>query len=67
MAVLAQYAGGLLIVIGIAMWALPPALIALGLMIAVTGFLRELKSIHEKELTDGSREPTALDDPTRYS
>jgi hypothetical protein len=64
--VLEQAVGGILIVVGIALWSLPPAFIALGLMIALHGFLREMKSIREKELTDGSREPTALDDPTRY-
>lgn len=67
MDVLEQYVGGLLIVIGIALIALPPALITLGLLLALHGFLRELKSIREKETVDGSREPTALDDPTRYS
>lgn len=67
MDVLEQYGGGLLIVVGIAMWSIPPALIALGLMFALHGFLRELKSIREKESADGSREPAALDDSTRNS
>jgi len=65
MDVLEQTVGGLLIVIGIAMWSLPPALIALGIMFALHGFLRELNSIREKESADGSREPTALDDSAR--
>lgn len=67
MDVLEQYGGGLLVVIGIAMWSVPPAIIALGILFALHGFLRELKSIREKELADGSREPAALDDPTRNS
>lgn len=68
MDVLEQTAGGLLIVVGIAMWSLPPALIALGIMFALHGFLRELKAIREKEMIDArSREPAALDDATRNS
>jgi cytochrome c-type biogenesis protein CcmH/NrfF len=66
-AVLSQFVGAVLVTIGLALWSLPVAIIAAGVMIAVYGFLRELKSINEKESADGSREPSALDDPTRYS
>lgn len=68
MDVLEQTAGGVLVTAGLWLWAPPVAIIALGIMLAVHGFLRELKTIREKEAADGSREPdqVSIDDPTRY-
>ena len=67
MAVLAQFVGAVLVTVGLLLWSPSVALIVLGVIIAVYGFLRELKSIREKESADGSREPDSLNDPTRYS
>jgi hypothetical protein len=66
--VLEQFAGATLIFGGLLLFSPPIAVIVLGLMFAIHGFLRELKSIREKEMIDArSREPSAFNDPTRDS
>ena len=60
MDVLEQYVGVALLVAGIALFSIPVAMIAAGLLLAVHGTLRELK----REDDDGTREPPAIDDTT---
>jgi hypothetical protein len=59
--VLEQTAGGVLVFAGLWLWLPPVAIIVAGLMLAMHGFLRELKRINEKESADGSREPDQSD------
>jgi uncharacterized membrane protein len=64
--VLEQIAGALFVTTGLWLIFPPVAIIALGVMIGLHGVLLEMKNMNEKEGIDGSREPTALDNSTRY-
>lgn len=67
MDVLEQTAGATLVTAGLWMIAPPVAIIVLGVLIGIHGFLLELKHLREKEHVDGSREPDSVDDTTRHS
>jgi hypothetical protein len=65
--VLEQTLGAILVTLGLWIWSPPVAVIVFGVMLALHGFLRELRSIREKESADGSRGLDQVDNTARDS